>query len=300
MEEIIQSMMKDLLQEDEFKNLWVDLAAEIEDKIQTKRVSIKTLHSSVPNLPTSHQLSTTNFHSNIPKIDKTFDRIYKELADGLELVTKNFIRGVHLAYFSTDKTQQNYFRHEASSLYSIQVILERSIISNKFNIAQFGLIARRIIKMQQLFGVFTSIPYNVENCTFLASTLYAIHRRFLDYGNSEPGSRSKEAEKLESVIERFGRIVCQRLEKMILCLFNKQKVSPKSQPFVNYMKSGFYDSKSPSDAQILLTRFQDWSPVHRKGFLLSPELEYSKAKMNLVRKQRSNSVETRGPRQTRH
>lgn len=151
-----------------------------------------------------------------------------------------------------------------------------------------------------LFFYFTKSPYNVENCTFLASTLYAIHRRFLDYGNSEPGSRSKEAEKLESVIERFGRIVCQRLEKMILCLFNKQKVSPKSQPFVNYMKSGFYDSKSPSDAQILLTRFQDWSPVHRKGFLLSPELEYSKAKMNLVRKQRSNSVETRGPRQTRH
>uniref|UniRef100_A0A914M833 Uncharacterized protein n=1 Tax=Meloidogyne incognita TaxID=6306 RepID=A0A914M833_MELIC len=158
MEEITQSMMEDLLQEDEFKKLWVDLAVEIENKIQTKHFSVKTVHSSVPNLPTSYQ-STSNFHLNEPQIDSTFAKIYKEMAVGLDLVTKNFVRGVHLAYFSDDKTQQqsNYFRHEASSLYSIQVILERSIISNKFNIAQFGLISRRIIKMQQLFGVYTSM-----------------------------------------------------------------------------------------------------------------------------------------------
>ncbi|CAK5008186.1 unnamed protein product [Meloidogyne enterolobii] len=298
MEEITQSMMKDLLQEDEFKKLWVDLAVEIENKIQTKHFSIKTVHSSVPNLPTSCQ-SASNFRLNEPQIDATFAKIYKEMAVGLDLVTKNFVRG---AYFSDDKTQQqsNYFRHEASSLYSIQVILERSIISNKFNIAQFGLISRRIIKMQQLFGVYTSIPYNVENCTFLATTLYTIHKRFFDYGKFyEPEStRCEEAKKLESVIERFGKIVCLRLEKMLFSLLNKQKILPKSQPFVNFIKNEFCGSKSSSDTQTLLTRFQDWSPTHRKGFLLSPELEYSKTRMALVRKQRPSSMEVRGPRRS--
>nr|CAD2135198.1 unnamed protein product [Meloidogyne enterolobii] len=300
MEEITQSMMEDLLQEDEFKKLWVDLAVEIENKIQTKHFSVKTVHSSVPNLPTSYQ-STSNFHLNEPQIDSTFAKIYKEMAVGLDLVTKNFVRGVHLAYFSDDKTQQqsNYFRHEASSLYSIQVILERSIISNKFNIAQFGLISRRIIKMQQLFGVYTSIPYNVENCTFLATTLYSIHKKFFDYGKFyEPeNTRCEEAKKLESVIERFGKIVCLRLEKMLFSLLNKQKISPKSQPFVNFIKNEFGVSKS-SDTQTLLTHFQDWSPTHRKGFLLSPELEYSKTRMALVKKQRPHSMGTSGPRQS--
>uniref|UniRef100_A0A915N6W5 Uncharacterized protein n=1 Tax=Meloidogyne javanica TaxID=6303 RepID=A0A915N6W5_MELJA len=184
MEEITQSMMEDLLQEDEFKKLWVDLAVEIENKIQTKHFSVKTVHSSVPNLPTSYH-STSNFRLNEPQIDATFAKIYKEMAVGLDLVTKNFVRG------------------------------ERSIISNKFNIAQFGLISRRIIKMQKLFGVYTSIPYNVENCTFLATTLYSIHKRFFDYGKfyKPESTRCEEAKKLESVIERFGRIVCLRLEK---------------------------------------------------------------------------------------
>nr|CAD2175125.1 unnamed protein product [Meloidogyne enterolobii] len=299
MEEITQSMMEDLLQEDEFKKLWVDLAVEIENKIQTKHFSVKTVHSSVPNLPTSYQ-SISNFRLNEPQIDSTFAKIYKEMAVGLDLVTKNFVRGVHLAYFSDDKSQQqsNYFRHEASSLYSIQVILERSIISNKFNIAQFGLISRRIIKMQKLFGVYTSIPYNVENCTFLATTLYSIHKKFFDYGKFyEPeNTRCEEAKKLESVIERFGKIVCLKLEKMLFSLLNKQKISPKSQPFVNFIKNEFCGPKS-SDTQTLLTRFQDWSPAHRKGFLLSPELEYSKTRMALVRK-RSDSMGTRGPRQS--
>uniref|UniRef100_A0A915NFH9 Uncharacterized protein n=1 Tax=Meloidogyne floridensis TaxID=298350 RepID=A0A915NFH9_9BILA len=263
--------------------LWVDLAVEIENKIQTKHFSVKTVHSSVPNLPTSFQ-STSNIHSNEPQIGATFAKIYKEMAVGLDLVTKNFVRGVHLAYFSDDKTQQqsNYFRHEASSLYSIQVILERSIISNKFNIAQFGLISRRIIKMQQLFGVYTSIffilqksPYNVENCTFLATTLYTIHKRFFDYGKfyGPENTRCEEGKKLESVIERFGKIVCLRLEKNEFC-----------------------GSKS-SDTQTLLTRFQDWSPTHRRGFLLSPELEYSKTRMAL-KKRRSDSMEVKGPRQS--
>nr|CAD2160215.1 unnamed protein product [Meloidogyne enterolobii] len=300
MEEVTQSIMEDLLQEDEFKKLWVDLAVEIENKIQTKHFSVKTVHSSVPNLPTSYQ-STSNFHLNEPKIDATFAKIYKEMAFGLDLVIKNFVRGVHLAYFSDDKTQQqsNYFRYEASSLYSIQVILERSIISNKFNIAQFGLISRRIIKIQQLFGVYTSIPYNVENCTFLATTLYTIHKRFFDYGKFyEPEcTRCEEAKKLESVIERFGKIVCLRLEKMLFSLLNKQKISPKSQPFVNFIRNEFCGSKS-SDTQKLLTRFQDWSPTHRKGFLLSPELEYSKTRMALAKIQRSNSIGVRGPRQS--
>ena len=61
----------------------------------------------------------------------------------------------------------------------------------------------------------------MENCTFLATTLYSIHKRFFDYGKFyEPeNTRSEEAKKLESVIERFGKIVCLKLEKVFLFYF---------------------------------------------------------------------------------
>lgn len=100
-------------------------------------------------------------------------KIFLEEVSFVQNNVKSSIFLVHLAYFSADKTEKDYFRHEASSLYSIQVLLERSIISNKFNSAQFGLIARRIIKMQQLFGIYTStcvfslnIDFHRRGCRF--------------------------------------------------------------------------------------------------------------------------------------
>ncbi|KAF7634580.1 hypothetical protein Mgra_00006029 [Meloidogyne graminicola] len=254
MDEITQLMMKELLKEDQFKKLWADLAVEIEEKSQPKQVSITTKNISTPNIPSSHQLFTSNFRLNLPKNDQFFAKICKEVANGLELVIKNFSRGVHLAYFSTDKTEKDYFRHEASSLYSIQVLLERSIISNKFNSAQFGLIARRIIKMQQLFGIYTSTPYNVRNCVFLASTLYTIHTRFVDYGKVFGPNRSDNEEKvLENVIELFGKLVCKRLEKMLINLLNKQKVTTETRPFVNYINQINNSKQTFCSSQISIT-----------------------------------------------